>query len=145
MDALDNRLRLFLRPEPRRILTRLRKALASGDVFFPRQNFMKPTPQNTTAISNGEERSTHEHSTLPVTDYAFQTRMPGAITQASPASEDLTAQARSFRGISRHFFEVDAAREYLLEAVVFGWITLTAAGPLGVLVRQLTTMMIRYQ
>ena len=64
--------------------------------------------------------------------------------QSSASSEKTAAEARSFRGISRHFIEVGAGREYLAEALVFALITLTTAGPLGVLVRQLTTMMIRY-
>lgn len=106
---------------------------------------MKPTPQNTTPLPNSDERSTPTHSAFPVTDYAFQTKTPGTTVQSSAFSEKTVAEARSFRGISRDFIEVGAGREYLVEALVFAWITLTAAGPLGVLVRQLTTMMIRYQ
>ena|SRR5689334_18330062 len=104
---------------------------------------MKPTPQNTTTLPESE-RSTRPHSTFPVTDYAFQTRTPATTVQSSSYSEKTAAEARSFRGISRDFIEVGAGREYLAEALVFAWITLTAAGPLGVLVHQLTTMMIRY-
>jgi hypothetical protein len=105
---------------------------------------MKPTHQNTTSHPERDELSTPSHSAFPVTDYAFQTETPGAIVQPSASSEKTNAEVRSFRAISRHFLEVTSRREYLAEALVFAWITLTAAGPLGVLVRQLTTMMIRY-
>src|SRR5689334_10407204 len=103
---------------------------------------MKPTPQNTTLPDS--ERSIRSHSSFPVTDYAFQATTTGTSAQSSGLSEKTAAEARSFRTISRHFIEVGAGREYLAEALVFAWITLTAAGPLGVLVHQLTTMMIRY-
>lgn len=105
---------------------------------------MKPTQQNTTSLPDRDERSTPSHSAFPVTDYAFQTETPGAIVQPSASSERTNAEVRSFRAISRHFMEVTAHREYRAEALLFAWIALTAAGPLGVLVRQLTTMMIRY-
>jgi hypothetical protein len=104
---------------------------------------MKPNPQNTTSLPDCE-RSARSHSSFPVTDYAFQATTPDTSVQSSALSEKTAAEARSFRSISRQFIEVGAGREYLAEALVFAWITLTAAGPLGVLVRQLTTMMIRY-
>ena len=56
----------------------------------------------------------------------------------------MLAEARSFRKISRQFLEEAAGREYLAEALVLGSVALTAAWPLGVLVNQLTTMMIVY-
>jgi hypothetical protein len=106
---------------------------------------MKPTPQNTTPLPENGERSPLSHSAFPVTDYAFQTGTPTATAQSSESRERTNAEVRSFRTISRHFMEVGSRREYLIEALVFASITLTAAGPLGVLVRQLTSMMIRYQ
>ena len=106
---------------------------------------MKPTPQNTTPLPDRGERETLPHSAFPLTDYAFQTKTPGTTVQSASSVERATAEARTFRAISRQFIEVGARQEYLAEALVFAWMALTAAGPLGVLVHQLTTMMIRYQ
>ena len=114
-----------------------------GESFSTPTKFMKPTPQNTTSLAESE-RSMRSNSSFPITDYAFQATTPETSMHSSAVSEKAAAEARSFRSISRHFIEVGAGREYLAEAVLFAWITLTAAGPLGVLVRQLTTMMIRY-
>jgi hypothetical protein len=114
-------------------------------IFLSPTKIMKPTPQNTTTLPETGERSPLSQSTFPVTDYAFQNGTPISTAQSSASKERREAEVRSFRTISRHFMEVGARREYLVEGLVFAWITLTAAGPLGVLVRQLTTMMIRYQ
>ena len=40
--------------------------------------------------------------------------------------------------------ESEAKREYWTEALFFAWIALTASWPMGVLVNELTSMMIRY-
>jgi hypothetical protein len=51
----------------------------------------------------------------------------------------MAAEARSFRSISSAFVQHGSAREYLLEALFFGWISLTAAWPLTLLLRALTS------
>ena len=106
---------------------------------------MKPTTPNTTPLADRGEREALSPSAFPITDYAFQTRTPATTVQSASSAEKVTAEARTFRAISRQFIEVGARQEYFAEALVFAWIALTAAGPLGVLVHQLTTMMIRYQ
>ena len=104
--------------------------------------FMKPTPQTrTTPRARDDERPAADSQSLPATDYAFQT---ATLETAAPSTYDQTlAEARAFRKISRHFLEADSGREYLAEALLFACIALTAAWPLGMLVKQLTRMMIR--
>ena len=91
-----------------------------------------------------DQRSDPSRSNVPTTDYAFQATTADGVAGTLPADQTM-AEARTFRKISQQFMEVRAGREYMAEAIFFAWITLTAAWPLGVLVRQLTTMMIRFR
>ncbi|HEY2125115.1 MAG TPA: hypothetical protein VGG94_06590 [Chthoniobacterales bacterium] len=103
---------------------------------------MKPTPQNITGrLMRDDQRSAASRLHVPKTDYALQAITAEPVAGALPVDKIL-AEARSFRKISRQFLELRADGEYLAEAIFFAWISLTAAWPLGVLVRQLTTMMI---
>lgn len=105
---------------------------------------MKPIPQNTTRHrEQDDQRSTSGRRNLPKVDYAYRTTHVEA-TRCPEAIEKTMAEARTFRKVSQQFMEKRAGREFRAEAFFFAWITLTTAWPLGVLVRQLTTMMIRY-
>ena len=104
---------------------------------------MKPTIQ----ISSNE-RDSHRDShalsnnrSFPVTDYSYQSTAE-AIGRSSAIAEKATAELRTFRTISRKFFGAEAKREYVAEALLFAWISCVAAWPVGVMIRQLITMMI---
>ena len=101
-----------------------------------------PTPQNRTAPLARADRRPTDGRIFPDTDFAFHGATPK--TGAPIEADGMLAEARSFRKISRQFLEEAAGREYLAEALVLGSVALTAAWPLGVLVNQLTTMMIVY-
>jgi hypothetical protein len=106
---------------------------------------MKPTPQNSVSHSSkGDQRPSKGQLDFLKNDYAYHTTLPEPVVAGSPAPMAKEAEeARTFRSISRHFMNAGSMREYLAEALFFGWITLTAAWPLGLLVRQLSTLTIR--
>ncbi len=107
---------------------------------------MKPIPQNTPHHDpQGDQRPGSEHSHFPTTDYAFQTTTLETVVRSPRLTDKAVAEARTFRNIGRHFIEVGAGREYMAEAFVFVCIAIAAAGPLSVLVRELTSMMITYK
>ena len=106
---------------------------------------MKPIPRNSISHSpTGDQRPSPDQLDFPKTDYAYQTALPQTSVVGAPVSamKEL-AEARTFRTISRQFFNVGAIREYVAEALFFVWITLTAAWPLGLLIRQLSRLTIR--
>lgn len=107
--------------------------------------FMKPTPRNSiNHSSKGDQRPGHRQLDFPKTTYAYQTTLSEPSVAGSPvAMAQAVAEARTFRGISRQFVNYGSMREYLAEALFFVWITLTAAWPLGFLVRQLSTLSFR--
>jgi hypothetical protein len=102
---------------------------------------MKPTPQNSISHSSrGDQRPPQDQLGFPKVDYAYHTTFPQPAVAGGPASMTKgVEEARTFRSISRHFINDGSTREYLAEALFFAWITLTAAWPLGLLVRQLST------
>jgi hypothetical protein len=106
---------------------------------------MKPTPQNSISHSSkGDQRPFHGQLDFPNTAYAYQTNLPDSAVAGSPhAVAKAVAEARTFRSISRHFISYGSMREYVAEALFFGWITVTAAWPLGLLVRQLSSLTMR--
>lgn len=123
-----------------------RHGISFGNFLNPRLfyfHFMKPTPRNRTAPgARDDQRPVADSRNFPATDYAFQT---ATLETAAPSTDDRAlTEARTFRKISRHFLEAGSSREYVAEATAFACITLTTAWPLGVLVKQLTSMMIRY-
>jgi hypothetical protein len=103
---------------------------------------MKPTAQ---ISSNHRPLRTEgtvrpQPGSLPLTDYSFQ-----ATAQASGTSscvETQLAELRTFRIISREFFQAEAVHEYATEAVFFAGIACVAAWPIVVVLNQLTGMMI---
>src|ERR1035437_6171983 len=105
---------------------------------------MKPTPQTRTpAPPPSDRRPAADHREFPVPDYAFQATL-GAVASRPGIAARGQAEAGSFRKISRSFMESEVMREYWTEALFFAWISLTASWPMGVLVNELTSMMIRY-
>jgi hypothetical protein len=106
---------------------------------------MKPTPQNSISHSlKGDHHPALGQLDFPKTDYAYQTALPEHSVASSPASMARgIEEARAFRSISRQFTQIGSMREYVAEALFFAWITLTTAWPLGMLVRQLSTLTFR--
>jgi hypothetical protein len=106
---------------------------------------MKPTPPNSISHSSKrDQRPSKGRLTFPKNDYAYHTTFPepGVVGSPAPMAKEVE-EAHTFRSISRHFMNAGSMREYLAEALFFGWITLTAAWPLGLLVRQLSTLTFR--
>jgi hypothetical protein len=101
---------------------------------------MKPTNQ----ISSNERDSNprHGHRNFPLTDYSYQTPAEVVSGSSAIAQEEIAHHLRTFRQISREFFGAEANREYVAEAIFFSCISLVAAWPVGVMIRQLITMMI---
>ena len=101
---------------------------------------MKPTPQtkNQSSAPNDDES---EQRKFPLTDYSYQATAE-AVSRSSGATAKGIAELRTFRKVSREFFDTEASLEYALEAIFFAWILATAAWPVSVMIRQLITMMI---
>jgi hypothetical protein len=66
-----------------------------------------------------------ERRSLPITDYSYHS---GASEQSS--GYHLPVYAPSFREIGADYFKHEARHEFWREAVLFGFITVTAALPL---------------
>jgi len=80
-----------------------------------------------------------------VTDFSYQQPRGETIHVVAPAAAPVVhkfPELTTFRALSRQVFGIEAGREYLMEAIVFGWIMLVAAWPLSVTLDQLGTMMI---
>ena len=63
-------------------------------------------------------------------------------TTGTTASNNARPQLTTFRALSRQVFGAAAGREYVFEAVLFVWMMIVAAWPLGVTLNQLGTMYI---
>ena len=80
-----------------------------------------------------------------VTDFAYQQHPAETAKLGKPVSPVVTKnlpELGTFRALSRQVFGPEAGREYIHEAIVFGWLMLVAAWPLTVTLNQLGTMMI---
>ncbi|MDB6147267.1 MAG: hypothetical protein JWO45_931 [Spartobacteria bacterium] len=104
---------------------------------------MKPTPQDTAQDPSARydrdpQRSAHAEL---LTDYSYQTTAQAIETSAAVA-EVQSSEVRTFRHISRDFFNGEAHREYIKEAFLFLGISGVAAWPLSVVVHQLTQWVI---
>jgi len=81
-----------------------------------------------------------------VTDFPYQQPRGEKTHVVAPAAAPVVPtkfpELTTFRALSRQVFGIEAGREYLMEAIVFGSIMLVAAWPLSVTLEQLGTMMI---
>jgi hypothetical protein len=108
---------------------------------------MKTTPQIAPSPLPDSDRITAAIAdTTAVTDFFYQ-QSRGEKRHVVAAAGALVAPKKfpeltTFRALSRQVFGIEAGREYIMEAVVFGWIMLVAAWPLSVTLNQLGTMMI---
>jgi hypothetical protein len=108
---------------------------------------MKTTPQIAPSPLPDSGRITAAIAdTTAVTDFSYQ-QSRGEKRQVVAAAGTLVAPKKfpeltTFRALSRQVFGIEAGRENIMEAVVFGWIMLVAAWPLSVTLNQLGTMMI---
>jgi hypothetical protein len=78
-----------------------------------------------------------------VTDFQYQ--QPGnvsATTGTTAPTKKALPQLTTFRALSREVFGAAAGREYALELILFVWMMVVAAWPLGVTLNQLGTMYI---
>ena len=104
---------------------------------------MKPTPEISSNRRDAHRNNDaqREQRSFPVTYYAYQSTAE-AIDRSSAIAEQANAELRTFRKISRKFFGAEANREYVAEALFFIGLSLVAAWPVSVMIRQLITMMI---
>ena len=63
-------------------------------------------------------------------------------TTETTTTKNALPQLTTFRALSRQVFGAAAGREYVFEAVLFVWMMIVAAWPLGVTLNQLGTMYI---
>jgi hypothetical protein len=104
------------------------------------KTIMKPTPQ---AKNQRFERNDGQggQRKFPLTDHSYQATVE-AVSHSSGVTAKGIAELRTFRKVSREFFDREAGLEYAIEALFFSWILATAAWPVSVMIRQLITMMI---
>jgi hypothetical protein len=104
---------------------------------------MKSTPKNSPNHSSlrGDNRAQLDHPTFPLLDCSYQSTAE-AVEHISTIGERGISEMRTFRTISGQFFGAQARREYVKEAIFFGWISCVAAWPGSVLIHQLITTMI---
>ena len=93
-----------------------------------------PTPKR----SSDSQRA--RRITTPVTDYSYKSAV--SATAAPLKAQKLHAELTNFRALSRSFFGVEAGREHLKEGIMFAFMMVIAAWPLGVTLHMLGTMMI---
>jgi hypothetical protein len=104
------------------------------------KTIMKPTPQtkNQNSARNDDQS---EQRKFPLTDHSYHATAE-AVSRSSGVTAKGIAELRTFRKVSREFFDTEAHFEYAIEAIFFAWILATAAWPVSVMIRQLITMMI---
>jgi hypothetical protein len=108
---------------------------------------MKTTPQiESSPLADSDQITVAIADATAVTDYSYQPRRGESkqvvAAPAAPVAPKVFPELTTFRALSRQVFGIEAGREYIMEAVVFGWIMLVAAWPLSVTLDQLGTMMI---
>src|ERR1700752_4213735 len=99
------------------------------------------TPQimNTTfppTSTRSKETVRSPHASVPVTDYSYQSP-PSPAPATSTKKPEHQVELTNFRALSRSFFGGEAGREHLREGIVFAWIMIVAAWPLGVTLNML--------
>lgn len=77
-----------------------------------------------------------------VPSFPRQQRQDLITTTETTATKNALPQLTTFRALSRQVFGAAAGREYVFEAVLFVWMMIVAAWPLGVTLNQLGTMYI---
>lgn len=77
----------------------------------------------------------------PATDYAYQPNRHASL-QTGAAAAKKTPEFTTLRALGRQVLGVQARREYIKEAILFGGMMVVAAWPLSVTLNQLGTMMI---
>ena len=76
------------------------------------------------------------------TNFARQQAQDLTSTTDTNATKNALPQLTTFRALSRQVFGAAAGREYVFEGVLFVWMMIVAAWPLGVTLNQLGTMYI---
>lgn len=99
------------------------------------KNSLAPTPNRFQKLDDAPRTA------VPVTDYSYQSPASAAPAQ-STTTQKHRAELTNFRALSRSFFGREAGREYFREGLVFAWMMVIAAWPLGVTLNMLSTMMI---
>ena len=80
----------------------------------------------------GEGNLQCDHRGFPITDCSFQSTA-GVIDHVSATPKKGTVELRTFRRISREYFDGEAAGEYFKEAIFFAWIACVTAWPITVM------------
>jgi hypothetical protein len=102
---------------------------------------MKATPEIDSKPLTRADKITHSPAgTAVIADASYRPNR-GATHVSAPEPRRLP-ELKNFRALSRNFFGAETSREYIAEAILFGWIMLVAAWPLSVTLNQLGTMMI---
>jgi hypothetical protein len=102
---------------------------------------MKPTPQINSDYHLRRDKRVTDQGSFPLTDYEFQTTAK-TLGSCSAVAKQGMAELRTFRNVSRDFFDVEMTRDYVTEALLFVSMSCAAAWPLGVMIHQLTRWMI---
>ena len=102
--------------------------------------FMKPTPEISTnqRSERVDSRLPHDRGSFPLTAYSYQ-----SIDETfgfANAIGKTTQELRTFRKASNEFFDAEASREYLMEAIFFVLISAVAAWPTTMMIRQLAAL-----
>lgn len=113
--------------------------MGSHPFFCTPPQLMKTSLSPTPNRSRETERA--PRATVPVTDYSYQSAAPATAANAVQPQKH-RVELTNFRALSRNFFGAEAHREYIREAIVFAWIMVVAAWPLGITLNMLGTMMI---
>ena len=104
---------------------------------------MKPTPQvsSNQRHPRGDSSTSRDPRSCPLTDCSFQSTAE-ALSPSSASVKRGIAELRTFRKISREYFDAEAGGEYLKEGILFAWIACVAAWPITVMMYELMRLMI---
>jgi hypothetical protein len=104
---------------------------------------MKPTPRvsSNQRHSRGDNSASRDHRSCPLTDYSFQSTAE-VLSRSSVRAEKGIAELRTFRKVSREYFDAEAGGEHLKEGIFFASIACVAGWPITVMMYELTRMMI---
>jgi hypothetical protein len=105
---------------------------------------MNTTPQldsNLLVDTDPIQRSTADRPAVTNLQYQ-QSQAVTEPTNLAVSTKKTLPQLTTFRALGRQVFGPAAGREYLSEAILFVWMMVVAAWPLGVTLNQLGTMYI---
>ena len=95
---------------------------------------MKPISQvsSNQHHASGDGNLCCDHRGFPITDCSFQSTA-GVIDHAAATPGKGIVELRTFRRISREYFDGEAAGEYFKEVIFFAWIACVTAWPITVM------------